>query len=62
MISDPKGLMNLRFKCPKCGSSRFGTSYAGDWDRAVGHCHGFGCDYEWKRQDDEGHFIRKTRI
>lgn len=64
-VSDPKGIMQLRFKCPKCGSSMFGTSHAGDWDNAVGHCRGFlsdgeSCGYDWQRATgDKDVFVRR---
>lgn len=50
MISDPKGLMQLKFMCPHCAGSRFGTSYA-TTDHAIGHCRT--CDYQWQRKYDD---------
>lgn len=47
------------FLCPRCGSGSFGTSTLDtrDWTAAVGHCHGFGCTFKWKRTDDLKYFI-----
>lgn len=54
------------FKCPECGSNRFGTSNATDWGKAVGHCHGFDkddypCHFSWKRtaENDAKYFHNK---
>jgi len=63
-VEDPKGLMNLRFKCPLCGSSYFSTSNALS-DNARGHCNGYtkggkGCSYTWDRKtEDSAVFVQK---
>jgi hypothetical protein len=60
-VSDPRGLMGLKFKCPRCGGYRFGTSMAGDWNVAMGHCNTGTCGYTWKRSEDDklGVFVPK---
>jgi len=64
-IDDPKGLMKLKFRCPQCGGSYFGTSNAGNIN-STGHCHtylpdGKRCNYTWIRNEetDAKHFIKK---
>lgn len=67
-INDPKGLMQLKFKCPECGSCRFGTSQVKEWDKAKGHCHGYkpdgsACRYSWNRStEDDNVFISRSKI
>lgn len=63
-ISDPKGLMNLRFKCPVCGGYKFGTSMSGS-PESTGHCHnhlpdGSMCVFSWSRPvEDTNVFVKK---
>lgn len=64
MIDDPKGLMTLKFVCPICGGSCFGTINAGK-DDAMGRCNtykgdGTMCNFLWMRKDsDWKYFVKK---
>ncbi len=41
------------FICPECGSEYWGTYGAtGPLEEMEGHCHGNGCDFTWKRDED----------
>ncbi|AUR82704.1 hypothetical protein NVP1271B_06 [Vibrio phage 1.271.B._10N.286.54.B4] len=45
------------FKCPQCGSNRFGTSDCTS-ENMTGHCHGFTetghvCKFTWPRSEEE---------
>lgn len=43
------------FKCPICGSYKFGTSYSSN-GIITRHCHGRGCKYSAPESDDHKHF------
>lgn len=49
------------FKCPECGSNRFGTSncLAKNPADMIGHCHGAGCRFTWSRADDKKYFSER---
>ena len=65
-INDPDGLLDLEFKCPKCGSSLFGSSYTGS-KLCTGFCHGnindrMKCGFTWERpKDDDKVFVKKDK-
>jgi hypothetical protein len=64
-IIDPDGVLDLKFKCPKCGSSKFGTGEIDD--KSTGYCHGdindrMKCRYTWERpKDDDKVFVKKDK-
>ncbi len=48
--------ITTEFECPWCGGHTFGTKGStGDWNKAIGHCHGKKCKFTWLRIDDEFH-------
>ncbi len=56
-IHDPKGLLNLRFECPRCGGHMFGTS-SPKGKHKKGHCHdykpnGERCGFTWLRPEED---------
>jgi len=58
-----KWFAEREFRCPKCGSSHFGTQNAHIWEKAVGSCHGQGCRFTWPRElCDEQVFILKEEL
>lgn len=62
----------MEFKCPKCGSSHFGSSSIKLPDGtiksvAVGHCHGWlgdgiHCDFEWDRETEDVKVFHHTLV
>ena len=45
------------FKCPQCGSGRWGTHNLDDHPKKwIGSCHGDNCDFEWPRTQDHLYF------
>lgn len=52
-IETPSNKVFGKFKCPECGSYRFGTSNCtSPIEEWIGHCNGWGCKFEWPRSDD----------
>lgn len=46
------------FKCPECGSRRFGTENSNDpAERWIRNCHGDFCDFSWNMNDDSKYGI-----
>lgn len=67
-MSDKKHVsLILRFKCPKCGGFRFGTSGC-TGGNPQGHCHDFlpdrsRCNYTWDRNSqDKDIFTREQKL
>lgn len=63
MISDPLGLMDLEFVCPKCGGRYFGTT---NGEKEEGHCHtyqkdGSRCDFVWERPTEDAKVFQKRK-
>lgn len=60
-ISDPKGLLELQFTCPKCGGNYFGSSQKGK--SLIRHCHGINenkyCNFNFHQKDDSKYFHKR---
>lgn len=56
----------IEFICPRCGSTRWGTSNGirKGVTVPIGHCNGDGrrCDFRWQRTQDWKVFVRAARF
>jgi hypothetical protein len=61
-ILDPKGLLDLQYTCPECGSHRFG-SWQNEDGTLTRHCHGIRenryCQFKFHEKEDSQYFHKK---
>jgi len=48
------------FKCPKCGSSHFGSTIRSHG--LLRRCHGKNCRFEWEEKDDNKYSVLRREV